>query len=261
MEIVAFVLLGLIAGFFAGLLGVGGGIVTVPVMSLLILPYLDFPSEHIMHIAVASSLAAIIPTSIMSAYGHHRQGGVVWPIAIKFTPGLLLGGISGALMASHISTDALQLGFAFFLIFVAIYMLFSPESWIQPVEGRDKIFSGVSFPIAFLSAVLGVGGGTMTVPYLLWRGIDIRKAVGISAYCGLPIAIASSITFFVIQQSELIESQVDFLYLPAALGISLGSIFFAPIGAKFTQKLPVLKIKQLFAFVLVIASVELFGFY
>jgi len=154
----------------------------------------------------------------------------------------------------------LQFSFAIFLFFVALYMFFSPQSWIKSVAGGMKAFPLVSVPIGFLSSIMGVGGGTMTVPYLLWRGLDIRKAIGISAFCGLPIAFIASVTFYTLQKSG--EGQaVDFLYMPAVLGISIGSIFFAPIGAKFTHIFPVLTIKRLFSLLLIVASAKLLGFF
>jgi uncharacterized membrane protein YfcA len=259
MEIVAFVLLGIVAGFFAGLMGIGGGIITVPVMSLLILPYLDFPSEVIMHIAIASSLAAILPTSIMSTYGHHRQGGIVWPIAMKMTPGLLLGAGLGAFFASNLTHYVLQLTFALFLIFVSIYMFFSPADLIKPGAKRMSNFPYISLLIGALSAVLGVGGGTMTVPYLLWRGTEIHQAIGISAYCGLPIAISSTVVFYFMQSTSDSSLSFEFVYLPAVLGISTGSIIFAPVGAKFTACMPVRKVKILFSLVLLASSAQLLG--
>lgn len=257
MEIISFVLLGIVAGFFAGLLGVGGGIITVPVMTLLLLPLFDLPAENMMHIAVASSLAAIIPTSIMSAYGHHRQGGIIWSIAYKLTPGLLLGAGLGAYLVSRIDTSSLQFSLAFFLFIVSLYMFFSPQFWIKSARDKIRIFALWSLPIGLFSSMMGVGGGTMTVPFLLWRGLDIRKAIGISAYCGLPIAFASSVCFYFIQQSAEGQSAVNFLYLPAVVGISLGSLFFAPIGANFTHKYSMMVIKRTFSVVLMIASLQL----
>jgi len=258
MELFGFVLLGLVSGFFAGLLGLGGGIITVPVLALVALPYLNFPLNELMHIAVASSLAAIIPTAVMSTYGHHQQRGIIWPIAIKFTPGLLIGGILGAILASSTESLSLQFAFAVFLIFVAIYMLFSPTDLVKPMATEANVNAYVSLPISCTSALLGVGGGTMTVPYLLWRGVELRKAIGISAYCGLPIAIASSLTFYLIQSLGLHNSAGQFIYFPAVLGIILGSIISAPIGAKCTRLLPVRFIKRLFSIVLLLASAKLF---
>jgi len=258
MELIGFLLLGLISGFFAGLLGLGGGIITVPVMALMALPYLGFPSNQVMHIAVASSLATMIPTALMSAYGHHKQRSIVWSIAWKFTPGLIVGGVSGAILANYIASQSLQYTFATFLIFVAIYMLLSPADLVKPINGKEKLDSYVSLPISCISAILGVGGGTMTVPYLMWRGIELRKAIGISAYCGLPIAVASSATFYVMQSSGHLNSAEQFFYFPAVLGIIIGSIISAPIGAKCTHYLPVKLIKRLFSIVLLLASAKLF---
>jgi len=258
MELFGFILLGLTSGFFAGLLGLGGGIITVPVMALVALPYLNFPAHELMHIAVASSLAAIIPTALMSIYGHQHQRGIIWPIALKFTPGLIIGGVSGALLASSVASQGLQFAFASFLIFVAMYMLFSPVNMLKTIQDKVKINSLVPVPIAFISASLGVGGGTMTVPYLLGRGVELPKAIGISAYCGLPIAVASSLTFYIMQSMSFSNVSGQFIYFPAVLGIIIGSIISAPLGAKCTHLFPLKLIKRLFSIVLLIASAKLF---
>jgi len=258
MELIGFVLLGLISGFFAGLLGLGGGIITVPVMAMVALPYLNFSAHEVMHVAVASSLVAMIPTAFMSAFGHYRQQGIIWSIALKFSPGLIIGGVLGALLASSVASQSLQFAFATFLIFVSMYMLSSPVDMLKPAHTKAKINPAVSLPIAFISASLGVGGGTMTVPYLQWRGVELRKAIGISAYCGLPIGIASSLTFYAMQSSDLPVSTGQFIYFPAVLGIIIGSMISAPFGAKCTHHLPVKLIKRLFSIVLLLASAKLF---
>lgn len=258
MELIWFIFLGLASGFFAGLLGLGGGIITVPVLALLIFPYLNFPSDEIMHIAVASSLAAMIPTSIMSIYGHHRQKGILWSIAFKFTPGLIVGGVIGAILASIIARQSLQYSFATFQIFVVAYMLFSSVTSVKSIVGNQTVNPYISLPISCLSSLLGVGGGTMTVPYLLWRGLEMRQAIGISAYCGFPIAIASTFTYSLMQYNDLNDFFGEFIYLPSVVGIGLGSILSAPLGAKCVSYLPVNFIKLLFSMMILLVSAKFF---
>jgi len=261
MEILVFIALGLVAGFFAGLLGVGGGIVTVPVMSLWLLPYFQFPASDVVHIAIASSLLAIIPTSVMSTYGHHKQGGILWPLAMRFTPGLILGSVLGAFLATKVAGYNLQVVFGLFLVIVALYMMKSPQGFALARGNKNIKFPFISLPIGAISAALGVGGGTMTVPYLLWRGKSIQQAIGVSAYCGLPIALASSFTFLIVDSVDSNQFSAGFIHIPAVVGISVGSILFAPVGAYCTHHWPVVSLKRIFALVLLLASGRLLGVY
>lgn len=277
MEILVFICVGIFTGLSAGLLGVGGGIVSVPAM-IILLPYFDVPQSLVMHIAIATSLLLIIPTSIVSAYSHSRNNAIVWPSVVLMLPGLIAGGLIGAYAVILSERELLQTVFSILLFLIAMYMLFGKTKKISKklTESKrktvkyelkeksslfDHFFSWGAFIIASLigaiSSLMGVGGGTMTVPYLVWRGITLPKAIGTSAFCGLPIAVSSSLLFFLSHVEKSQTENPGFIYLPAFSGILIGAMIFTPIGAKLTHRLDVLILKKVFVVTLLAVSVKL----
>ena len=271
MEILVFICVGIFTGLSAGLLGVGGGIVSVPAMVIL-LPYFDVPQSLVMHIAIATSLLLIIPTSIVSAYSHSRNNAIVWPSVVLMLPGLIAGGLIGAYAVILSERELLQTVFSILLFLIAMYMLFGKTRKVSKkktvkYELKDKsslidhFFSWGAFIIASLigaiSSLMGVGGGTMTVPYLVWRGITLPNAIGTSAFCGLPIAVSSSLLFFLSHVEKSQTENPGFIYLPAFSGILIGAMIFTPIGAKLTHRLDVLILKKVFVVTLLAVSVKL----
>lgn len=248
MILLAYLVLGAFAGLLAGLLGVGGGLIVVPVL-LVIFTTTGFDASLVMHMAIATSLATIVVTSMMSAYAHHRHAAVVWRDVRLLTPGLLLGAALGAFLADGLPHHALRLGFAVFEIAVALQMLFS----VMPGEGNKPpgyllmlvagLFTGG------LSAVLGIGGGTVTVPFLHWCGRSIRQAVATSSACGLPIAVSGAVFYVLLGWNEqaLPKYTLGYIYWPAFIFIAASSLLFAPLGAKLAHKLPVVVLKKVFA--------------
>lgn len=250
-------LAGLMAGLLAGLLGIGGGLVTVPVMVWL-LPQLGVPAEQIMHVAVATALAIIIPTAMISAYSHHRRGGVDWLLFSRFIPGLLLGGLLAALIASLLPRFWMQLLFAAFLFVVALSMLLGEPR----VAGRATISRLEQFIVATLiatwAALVGTGGGTLTVPYLYWRGVALRIAVGTSAACGLPIALAGAVGFIWVGLGETHDvAFLGYLQWQVALLMIVGSMLAAPFGAALAHKLPVGVLKKILGAVMLLVAARL----
>jgi len=253
METILFVLVGCLSGFAAGLLGIGGGLVTVPALAFL-LPQLDLPPEQTMHIAIATSLVAIIPTSLLSAYRHHLHNAVVWSKILVWIPGLLLGSLLGVVFISFVEKSLLEILFGGFLFLVACYMLFIAPKMRQLREEEKPLNAYISLPIGFISSIMGVGGGTMTVPYLLWRGFSIQQAVGSSAFCGLPIAFSATLVFFLLQLNGAEENV--FVYFPALVGIVVGCIFSVSLGVKFAHRLPVETMKIIFSIMLFFISIK-----
>jgi len=184
----------MVAGLMAGLLGIGGGLVIVPVLALLFAGQ-GFAADTIMHFAIGSSLATIVLTSIASFMAHHRRSGVLWAVVRPLTPGIVLGALLGAWLARQVEGPVLAVIFGVFEILIAIQLLWGR----QPASRRglpDRAGLGIAgFVIGAVSAVLGIGGGTLTVPFLLWHRVDIRNAVGTAAACGLPIAFAGAAGF------------------------------------------------------------------
>ncbi|HHH43820.1 MAG TPA: sulfite exporter TauE/SafE family protein [Gammaproteobacteria bacterium] len=256
----AWLLLGLFAGTLAGLLGVGGGLVIVPVLAALF-TLQGFAAEHLVQLAVGTSLATILFTSLSSLYAHHRRGAVVWPVMLPLSLGILPGGWLGAILASWIGGPALAALFGLFELAVAAQMAFgrTPAEQRRAPGGARNVLAGVV--IGALSALLGIGGGTLTVPWLVWHGIDVRKAVGTSAACGLPIALSGTLGFVVagLGRSGLPAGSTGFVYWPAVLAISVASVLSAPAGARLAHRLDRARLKQAFAVFLVVLGLLMLG--
>lgn len=254
----AYLLLGAIAGLLAGLFGIGGGLVIVPILALLFNAQ-GFPDDVIMIMAVATSLATIVLTAISSVLAHHRLGSVVWSKVARLTPTIMLGSAIGAVLAKQISAYHLRLVLVVFLCYAAIQMAFQ----FKPKAGLHKpslLLDGfVGLLIGLLSAIVGIGGGTLTVPYLVYGQFVMKQAVAVSSACGLPIAIAGTISYALLgwQQADLPEWGLGYVYLPAFFGITLSSILTAPLGAKLAHHLPAATLKRYFSILLFIMAVKL----
>ena len=261
MEILAYLITGAAAGLAAGLLGIGGGLIIVPVLAVLFTSQ-GFNTETLMHFAIGTSLATIVFTSISSALSHHRREAVLWPVVSAMTPGIVLGALVGGVLAKFVSSSGLSHYFGVFEILVAAQLVINH----QPKEHRAlpgrlmQSFAGGL--IGLLSATLGVGGGTLTAPYLIWHRVDIRHAVGTAAACGLPIALAGA-TGFIVAGLDIptnLEWASGFVYWPAALAIIATSVLFAPLGARLAHSLPREMLRRVFAlFLLLLGLKMLFG--
>lgn len=243
--------LGALAGLMAGLLGVGGGLVIVPVL-LWAFGLLGFPSHVLMHMAVGTSLATIVVTSISSIGAHHRRRAVRWELVRQLTPGILLGAWAGALVADWMSGQWLRRVFAVFVFFVGTRMLLGFRVRVgSKLPGRAG-FWGAGGIIGAVSALVGIGGGSLTVPFLHASGVDMREAVASSSACGLPIALAGALGFVWTGWLEpgLPAGSTGYVYWPAFAGIALTSVLLAPIGARLAHSLPVLALQRVFALLL-----------
>jgi len=242
---------GLLAGLLAGLMGVGGGLVIVPAL-LLLLGLQGFDPGHLAHVAVGSSLAAIVPISMASLWSHHRRGAVEWPAVLRLSPGLMLGAWSGAWLADQLSTHWLKGIFGLFLLLVAMQMWsgFRPAAAVG--KGSRLLFPVAGWLIGLVSGLVGIGGGTMTVPFLGWRGRPLPRAVGTSAACGLPIALAGAAGFLHFGASA--EDPLGYIHWPAVAAIAPLAVVAAPLGARWAHSLPVPVLRRLFAVVLVLVG-------
>lgn len=256
--IVQYLLLGSFAGLVAGLLGVGGGLIIVPVLVWL-LSQQGVSQDIIVHLAVGTSLATIIFTSMSSVRAHHRYGAVQWPFVITISPGIIIGALIGAWIARYMPSKVLASFFGIFEILVAIQMGFGVKAHAaRNLPGRG-IISGIGSVIGCISAIVGIGGGTMTVPYLVWCNMAMRNAVGTSAAVGLPIAIAGAVGFIWTgwQHSSLPENNWGFIVPQAFMGIVLASMLFATLGAKLAHQLPALLLKRIFSVFLFLLGVRM----
>ena len=258
MEFLLYFVAGAGAGILSGLLGVGGGTVIVPIL-VFIFTSLAFPSEHIMHIALGTSLATIIITSISSARAHHRKQNVHWSVVKLITPGIVIGTLLGAVLAGYLNTTVLKIIFAVFVLLIATQMVmnFTPASHRQlPGKAGTLSMGGV---IGVISSLVGIGGGSLSVPFLIYCNFNARYAIGTSSAIGLPIAVAGSIGFIVtgLAEGNLPAYSLGYIYLPAFVGIALASMLTAPVGAYLAHKLPVAVLKKLFALLLYIVGLKM----
>ena len=249
-------LFGAAAGVIAGLLGVGGGIVVVPVLVFLFTAQ-GFPPEFVMKMALGTSLASIMFTSISSFRAHHRRGAVHWDIVKAITPGILVGTFLGSCVAAKLSTGFLKGFFVAFLYYVSIQMLLNikPKAHRQ-IPGKLGMF-GAGLAIGAVSSLVGIGGGTMSVPFMVWCNVAMHTAVGTSAAIGFPIALAGTIGYIIngLGAANLPPLSFGYIYLPALFGVAAVSVLTAPYGAKLAHKLPVATLKRFFAvFLLAMAT-------
>lgn len=254
----AYLALGAAAGFFAGLMGVGGGTVLVPILAL-IFSAQHFPPEHVLHLALGTSMAVIVFTSISSLRAHHRHGAVIWPVVKAITPGILFGTLVGSVLASHIPTRPLALFFAFFVLCVAIQMMLN----LKPHPGRELPGNagmfGVGSGIGTLSALVAIGGGALTVPFMTWCNVKVHNAIGTAAAIGFPIAVGGTLGYLINGwgKDSLPTGSLGFVYLPAMAWVAAVSMLFAPLGARTAHSLPVATLKRIFAGVLVLLAAKM----
>ena len=268
MELIVFLIIGALAGFAAGLFGVGGGTIIVPLL-FIVFTQMGYSPDNIMHLALGTSLATIIVTSISSLMAHNKKGAVMWPVFKNLAPGLAIGCFLGAGIAGQISGLYLQIIVGVFLLWVAYKMFFGGKKQVAnpatnssgtddantqlPSKPKQLAAGGV---IGIASAIFGIGGGSLTVPYLTRYGVVMQKAVGTSAACGLPIAIAGALgfMFFGMQQRIDVPNTIGFVHIYAFLGISIMSFFTAKLGAKVAHILSPQLLKKCFALLLTVVG-------
>ncbi|MDR3630666.1 MAG: sulfite exporter TauE/SafE family protein [Desulfocapsaceae bacterium] len=249
---------GLISGLLAGLLGVGGGLVIVP-MLIFCFTKQGIPSGLIMHMALGTSLACIIFTSISSFMSHHRRGAVDWAIVKRLIPGILIGTFLGTMVASRLSTGFLKAFFCVFLYSVATQMLLNKKAKAsRELPGNIGMF-GVGSTIGLASALVGIGGGSLSVPFMMWCNVAAHRAIGTSAAIGFPIAIAGAVGYAVNNPgaASMPPYSLGYVYLPAMLFIVCFSVLTAPLGAKLAHALPVDKLKRIFALFLYVVATKM----
>ncbi|RCS59880.1 sulfite exporter TauE/SafE family protein [Parvibium lacunae] len=249
--VIAFMALGAVGGFLAGLLGIGGGLVLVPFFTYFFSQQ-GFPSEHVVHMAIGTAGATILFTSLSSVRAHHRKGAVMWPVVWRFVPGLLVGTQLGALVADQLKTPVLAAVFAGFVGFSAIQMYLDKKpNGSRELPATAGMF-GVSSLIGLLSSLVGAGGGFISVPFMTWCNVKIHQAVATSAALGFPIAAGTAIGYIWhgLNATNLPSYALGYVYLPALACVVAASVTTAPIGAGTAHRLPVKTLKRVFAFVL-----------
>lgn len=259
-SIILYCILGAIAGLLAGLLGIGGGAVIVP-MLVFAFSWQNISPDVAMHMAIGTSLGSIIFTAFSSAMAHHKKGGVDWRVFRGIALGILMGTYGGSFVAAQIPGRWLQLFFALFLYYVATNMLLNKKPNPTRILPGFAGLTGAGLVIGGVSSLVGIGGGTLSVPFLVWHNVDMRRAIGTSSSIGIPIAVAGCLGYVTNGWNVpgLPPYALGYLYLPALAGIVAISTLTAPIGAGIAHKLPIPRLKKIFAcFLYVIATKLLF---
>jgi len=261
MDLLLYLLGGCIAGFLAGVLGIGGGLVIVPFLSIA-LPLSGIAPELTMHMAIGTAAAVIICTASLSAYSHYRHQGLEWPMLYDLLPGLLLGALIGGLIGNFLSGILLKIIFAFFVIFMALKMGFNLSLHDRSTLPSKKITFLICSIMGSLCAMLGMGGGVFIIPFLRSCQLKMLKAVGIAAACAVPVSIISTLSYIVggFNNAHLPAWSLGYVYLPALLGCALASMCMVPLGAKLAHRLPAALLQKVFAIFLFVVAVNMLFF-
>ena len=241
-------ILGSFTGFLAGLLGIGGGMLLVPFMTLL-LSTRGMPAQYLVKIAIATSLATICFTSVASVRAHHQRGAVLWPVARLLAPGIVVGSLLGAQLAKALPSQALAILFALFVGFSATQMLIDKKpkpSRQLPGTGGMLAAGGT---IGLLASLVGAGGAFVSVPFMMWCNVKIHTAVATSAALGFPVALAGTVGYVIAGWSlhDMPYGTIGFIYLPALLTISIASVMTAPLGARTAHRMDMRHLRGFFA--------------
>jgi hypothetical protein len=253
---------GSIAGFIAGLLGIGGGMIIVPVV-LWVLQMKGLGGiEHAQHLAVGTSFAIMVFTTFSSVMAQQRKGSVDWAVVRRMAPGMVVGVMIGSMLAKRLSNEALQVFFIVFVVLVALKTLTDAKPKPTRSLPGPAGLAAVGSLFGMASSWVGIGGGSLSVPFMLYCNVPVRTAVGTSAGLAWPIAVAGAVGYLYSgwNVAGLPEGTLGFWYLPAVAVLSVATMLFAPLGVKAAHKLPPEKLKLAFGLLLlVIAARMLWG--
>ena len=254
-------LVGAVAGFFAGLFGIGGGLLIVPVLVYL-LPMVGVPESLLMSTALGTSFATIVITGFSSAQRHHKLGNVVWSAVKILAPSIMVSVFICGFFIGKLDRDISSKLFACLVVYLAVKMVLSIKpkinKTVKPLTTQSSIIGGILIGMA--SSAAGIGGGGFIVPFLNSRGIDMKKAIGSSAFCGMLLGTSGMFSFMLSGwgNAAMPEYSLGYIYFPAVLCITVTSFFTSKLGATATSKLPVPTLKKGFALLLIIIAVDMF---
>jgi len=250
--------IGVAVGFLAGLFGIGGGMIMVP-MLVFVFTAKGFPAEHMMHLSLATSMATIVFTSLSSVRAHHTHDAVDWRVARAMAPGIVAGALAATLIAGFVPTRPLAVFFALFMLYASLQMFFEvkPKPSRQ-LPGAGGLF-GVGAGIGALSSVLAAGGAFLSIPFLVRCNVPLKRAIGTAAANGFPIAVAGTIGYILngLRVSGLPDGSLGFVYLPALAIVVAASMPMAPLGAKLAHRLPVKRLRIVLALMLLAIAVRM----
>jgi uncharacterized membrane protein YfcA len=248
---IAYLLLGLFVGLFAGMLGIGGGMLLVPLLVFMFSAQ-DFPADRVLHLALGTSLTTIVFTSLSSIRAHHMHGAVRWDIFRTAAAGLVIGTLLGAFIADWLDTRFLAVVFVVFVSYSATQMIMGKKpAPSRRLPGPAGMSAGSAL-VGVISSLVGAGGGVVSIPLMVMCNVPIRNAVGTSAALGLPIALAGAAGYAYtgLGQQGLPPMSLGYVYLPALTGIVVGTFITVPFGARLAHTMPVTLLKRIFALIL-----------
>ncbi len=246
---------GAVAGTLAGLLGIGGGVIIVPIVTLLFEGH-GIPHGLAIKLALGTSLATIVVTAMSSIYTHHRKGAVDWGLFRVMGPAVFIGSLIGAWLADLIPGDALYIAFIVFLFAVSAQMAISRVSAHRGLPGQRGLATASTL-VGIVSALMGIGGGAMHVPFLSYCGVPVKRAIATAAAVGLPLAVSATIGYIIggLDETGIPPGSVGYVNLPVFGGVVAASLVFAPLGATLAHKLPDVLLRRMFAvFLFLLAS-------
>ena len=254
----AYLAIGAAVGFLAGLLGIGGGLVMVP-MLFFVFTAKGFAPENLMHFALATALATVAFTSLSSVLAHHRHQGVDWPVARAMAPGIGVGSLAAALVAGFVPTRPLAVFFTAFMFYASAQMFFEAKPVpARRLPGAAGLFA-VGAGIGGVSSILAAGGAFLSIPFLLRCNVPLRRAIGTAAANGFPISVAGAIGYVLhgLRVADLPAGSLGFVYLPALALIVAASIPLAPLGARLAHRLPVRRLRVVFSLMLLALALRM----
>ena len=255
---IIYLVMGLFVGIFAGLLGIGGGLILVTLMVYLF-TLQGFPADRLLHLALGTSITSIVFTSISSLRAHHKHGAVRWDILRLATPGLVVGTLLGTVVADQLKSKYLAIFFVIFVYYSAVRMFANAKPKPTRQLPGKRGMTAVALIVGIISSLVGVGGGVLTIPLMSLCNVPMRQAIGTSAALGLPIALAGTVGFIVmgLGKDHLPALSLGYVYLPALAGIVIGTFVTVPWGARMAHIMPVTRLKQIFAVILFILATRM----
>lgn len=252
-----FMAIGLVAGYLAGFLGIGGGFVVVPALTYLFLSEAGLSAMAI-HYAIATSLATMLVTSLSSIWAHQKRGAVQWATVRALAPGLVIGAVLGAAIADQLPGEVLTRVFGGFALLAGLQLVLSK----QPEAHRDlpgPLKTGlIAALFGAISSLVGIGGGSLTAPWLMWHRVRAQLAVATAAACGYPIAVAGTLSYVILgRMGDAGTAFSGYVHLPAFIGIALTSALAAPLGVATVHKLPPLLVRRIFGGFLLLVGIRM----
>lgn len=248
MQVAAYLGIGGVVGFLAGLLGVGGGMMLVPIL-VLVFQAKGFSREQVMHLSLATAMATMPFTLAASMRAHHARGSVDWAIVRGMLPGLVLGAVAGSLTVGTIPSRPLAIGFTAFLFYASMSMLRKPET--AGAHGLPGAFGLSAFgaAVSFVASFFAAGAAFMTIPFMSRCSVPLQRAIGTASAIAFPLALSSSVGFVVagMRAGGLPSGSLGYVYLPALAGVVAAGVVAAPWGARVSHRLPVARLRLAFA--------------